>query len=114
MAARLPERLRGYDAKAALRPLVTVIAVRLLFFLFPPAHWVFGLSTVRFGPFVLGTAIGFAPGMLLLTLVGKGVFEWMLAQPPWVSLVLVVPIVVFFFARYRHGRRAPKPLEGSL
>ena len=75
--ARLPDRLRGYDQRLAERGLTTVIVVRLLFFLAPPAHWVLGLSRVRFATFVAGTAIGFAPGIALITVVGKGAVVWL-------------------------------------
>ncbi len=67
---RLPDRLRRYDARLAENGLATVIAVRLLFFLAPPAHWALGASRVPFPTFLLGSAIGFIPGIALLTLAG--------------------------------------------
>ncbi len=75
--ANLPERFRRYDARLAEHALATVILVRLLFFLAPPAHWVLGLSSVRVRIFLLGSAIGYVPGIALLTFVGEGLFEWL-------------------------------------
>ena len=66
--AHLPARFRRYDEElAGDAGFRTVVWVRLLFFVAPPAHWVLGLSRVRFGPFLVGTAIGFAPMMALVT-----------------------------------------------
>ncbi|MEN8184526.1 MAG: VTT domain-containing protein, partial [Myxococcota bacterium] len=66
VADRLPARFRRIDERIGERPLVSVILVRLLFFLAPPAHWVLGLSRVGFGPYLLGSAIGYLPGIALV------------------------------------------------
>lgn len=86
--ARLPDRFRRYDERLAERGLTTVIVVRLLFFLAPPAHWALGLSRVGVAPFLLGSAIGFAPGILLLALGGKSALDWLGTQPPsvWIGV----------------------------
>ena len=102
----LPDRLRRYDERLETRGFVTVVVVRLLFFLAPPAHWLLGLSRVRFGPFVLGTMIGFVPGIALLTAVGKGVVDWLSTQPPWTWVALVAGVaLVLALARLRQGAR---------
>jgi len=62
VSAHLPERFRRFDARLATSGLRYVIAVRLLFYLAPPAHWLLGLSGVPFRTAVVGSAIGFAPG----------------------------------------------------
>lgn len=71
IADRLPKRLRAYDDRLAERGWRTVLIVRVLFFLSAPAHWALGLSKVRTRAFVLGSALGFLPGVLLLTAFGK-------------------------------------------
>ena len=88
VAERLPARMRRFEARVVERSVQTVILVRLLFFLAPPAHWALGLSPVRFRPFVVGSAIGFVPGMLLVSFAGRPVFEWLSRQPreTWMAL----------------------------
>ena len=76
VAGRLPERMRRFEQQVVERGLRTVIVFRLAFFLTPPAHWALGLSPVSFGTFVLGSAIGFLPGIALYTLAGGAILEW--------------------------------------
>lgn len=109
VAARLPERLRRYDARLAEKGLSTVIVIRLLFFLLPPAHWVLGLSQVRFGSYLLGTLIGAMPGLILSTYVGGGLAQWLVRQPPWVWGVAFLVTVGVILWRRRRARAAERP-----
>lgn len=102
----LTERMRAYDERLAERGLQTVIVVRLLFFLTPPAHWALGLSKVRFGPFVLGTAIGFIPGIAAITLIGRGLFGVLSDQPRGLWVAVGIAIAVALFLRNRNRRAA--------
>jgi len=105
----LPARFLRYDQALAERGLRTVIVVRLVFFLTPPAHWMLGLSRVRFGPFLLGTAIGFLPGMAALTylvvFVGGTLGAWLGSQPAEVWKALGATLVVLLALRRRRARR---------
>lgn len=108
--SRLPQRMRVYDERLSTHGLRTVILVRLTLFLTPPAHWLLGLSRVRFAPFVLGTAIGFVPGMALLSYVvvflGKSLGDWIEDQPPlFFVAALVLLIAVVRLRRYLATRR---------
>ena len=76
VAARLPDGIRRFETAIVRRGIRTVIVIRLLFFLAPPAHWALGLSPVSFRDFLIGSALGFAPAMLLVSLIGAPVFEW--------------------------------------
>lgn len=58
---RLPERLADYDARLAERGFRTVLVMRLLLFTFGPMQLMFGVSRVRFVPFVLASAVGLMP-----------------------------------------------------
>jgi uncharacterized membrane protein YdjX (TVP38/TMEM64 family) len=93
----LPEGLRRYDDRLAERGLATVILVRVLFFLWPPAHWVLGVSSVRFGTFVIGSAIGFLPGIAALTLAGPALVElWQSVDRPglWIGGALIAFVII--------------------
>ncbi|MBW2281535.1 MAG: TVP38/TMEM64 family protein [Deltaproteobacteria bacterium] len=104
----LPERFHRFDRQLAERALRTVIIVRLVFFLAPPAHWVLGVSRVPFGTFVLGSAIGFAPGVALMTVAGPAVVEfWNSVERPglWIALaVLIFAVGRRVVRRFRSGR----------
>lgn len=101
----LPDRFRRYDERLETRGLVTVVVVRLVFFLAPPAHWLLGLSRVRFGTFLLGTAVGFAPGMALLVLFGDGLYRALAGTPPGVTVaVLALVVLIAALVRTRRAR----------
>lgn len=105
--AHLPDRFRRFDERLATRGLVTVIVVRLVFFLAPPAHWVLGLSPVRVTPFVLGTFIGFAPGIFVLVLFGEGLLRAFDQVPPQLLAGGVAALLAFaLWRRHRLGRNA--------
>ncbi len=106
VAAHLPERFHRYDERLAERGLTTVILVRLLFFLAPPAHWALGLSRVRFGPFLAGTAIGFVPGIALWTVAGRSLLDWVSAQGAIAWLAVAAAVLIFVALRRYRRRRA--------
>jgi len=112
---RLPPAMREYDDRLAKRGIRTVILVRLTLFLTPPAHWLLGLSQVRFAPFLVGTLIGFIPGMALLSYVvfyvGGGLATWLGSQPAEVWWVLGGALLVLIaLQRWRKRRRALRRL----
>ncbi len=102
VASRLPARLRRFDDRLDENAFAAVALVRLVFFLFPPAHWLLGLSRVRFVPFVLGTAVGLVPGLLAAAFLGGGVAQWLVHQPLSVWALLAAAITVFAVVRRRH------------
>jgi uncharacterized membrane protein YdjX (TVP38/TMEM64 family) len=104
VSRHLPERMHHFDERLVTHGLRTVVIVRLLFFLTPPAHWMLGLSRVSFGNFVLGTAIGFFPTMALFTYAGKNVVDAMADRPGWIWLLVIAILAlatVFFRRRSR-------------
>jgi phospholipase D1/2 len=105
----MPKRLRRYDERLATHGLQTVILIRATLFLAPPAHWLLGLSQVRFTQFLLGTAIGFLPGIALLTYLtvslGESLGEWIEKRPPGTLAAIIIAIVVFVRIRRRIARR---------
>lgn len=109
VSAHVPERFHAYDERLAERGLSTVIVVRLLFFLAPPAHWVLGLSRVRFGPFLLGSVIGFAPGIGLISFGGGWLLDQLrtIERPGLLIAAVVVAVVLGLrlLNRFGPGRR---------
>ncbi|MCH2173005.1 VTT domain-containing protein [Myxococcota bacterium] len=113
---RLPPRFRKYDQRLASHGLQTVILVRLTLFLTPPAHWLLGLSQVRFGTFVLGTVIGFIPGIAISTylvaFMGESLAQWLQDRPPEFFALIALSILVAVIIRRRFARRRkPTPRD---
>ena len=75
---RLPDKLAKYDERLANHGFRTVLVMRLALFTFGPMQWMFGISRVRFVPFVLGSALGLVPMLALETWLGGNVVEWLL------------------------------------
>jgi uncharacterized membrane protein YdjX (TVP38/TMEM64 family) len=102
----MPERFRRYDAHVTGRGFVSVLFARLLFFMAPPIHWMFGLSSVKSSGYVAGTAIGLLPGIVLVSFTGKSFADYVATQPPrvWFVAVLVLAAVVFAARQLRQAR----------
>ena len=77
VADHLPERVRRFEERVVERGLTTVITIRLIFFLAPPAHWFLGLSPVRFRDYLAGSAIGMLPWLAAITFGGSAVLDWL-------------------------------------
>jgi uncharacterized membrane protein YdjX (TVP38/TMEM64 family) len=69
--ARLPVGLQRRTALAREHGFRTALIVRLLLFLFPPAHWALGISGIRLGPLLAGSFLGFLPAMTVWILVTR-------------------------------------------
>ena len=80
-----------------------------MLFLAPPAHWLLGLSQVRFAPFVLGTAIGFVPGIglaaYLIVFVGESLGDWISNRPPGFFAAIIVGFVIANRIRIRIAKK---------
>ncbi|MCA9529761.1 MAG: TVP38/TMEM64 family protein [Myxococcales bacterium] len=100
----MPPKMHRFDHLLATHALLAVILVRLLFFLSPAGHWLLGLSKVSVGKYLLGTAIGILPGVILISVFGSRLVSWLGSQPAWVWLVLAVPFIIMVVAM-RSGRR---------
>jgi uncharacterized membrane protein YdjX (TVP38/TMEM64 family) len=106
VSQRIPQRLHRWDARLEERGLQTVILVRLVLFLMPPAHWALGISRVRFAPFLLGTTIGFIPGVAALTYLSRGIVDWLRDQPDgrWQAFAIAAGAVYVLYRIVRSLR----------
>lgn len=98
----MPTRLQGWDERLAGGGLLQVVLLRVVTGQFTPADWLLGVSNVRVGRFLLGTAIGIVPGIVLATTVGGGLVD--LLTHRWIRLAVVVALVAVLVLR--RARRA--------
>ncbi len=114
VAARIPARLLAYEAQLERRPLLGVTLLRTFLFLWPPVHWMLGLSRVRFAPYLIGSAVGFVLPMAAFTWLGKSIADEVLSQPPGVLVALGVGLVVLIgVSRWLLSRRSGAPADSS-
>ena len=107
IVARLPERVQRRTLAARDRGFRTVLVARLVFFLFPPAHWALGISGIRFAPFLAGSALGFVPGMIVWVLATRGVASQLERLPALEAVGLgVVALVLAAGVLWWRRRRA--------
>jgi uncharacterized membrane protein YdjX (TVP38/TMEM64 family) len=110
----LPARARRYDEKLAERAFPAVVVVRLLFFIAPWAHWMLGLSRVRFLPFLAGTIVGLLPGMLVATYAGGRGLDWLMEQQLEAVAAVAVAVVALVAVGSWWRRRQRLPAVASL
>ncbi len=110
----LPAAARRYDDRLARNAFTGVVVVRLVAGLWQPAHFLLGLSKVGFAPFVLGTAIGFAPQIAVLSYTGSEAVEWLSSRPSgpsrWLLPLAAAAAVAFLLVR---RRRAAAQIAGA-
>lgn len=75
---RMPAKLRGWDERLAAQGFRTVLVMRLLLFTFGPMQLLFGVSRVRYGPFVAASALGLVPMLAAETWLGGNVVAWLM------------------------------------
>lgn len=59
------------------RPIGTVAALRVVFFMLPALNYVLALTPVRFRDFVVGSALGLVPGVALVSSGVSGLAGWL-------------------------------------
>jgi uncharacterized membrane protein YdjX (TVP38/TMEM64 family) len=63
---------------------------------------------VRFAPFLLGTTIGFIPGIAALTYLSRGIVDWLRDQPDgrWQIFAIAAVASYLLYRIFRRLRRA--------
>jgi uncharacterized membrane protein YdjX (TVP38/TMEM64 family) len=106
--ARLPERLRSRTARAREHGFRTALVVRLVLFLFPPAHWALGISGIRLGPLLAGSFLGFLPAMTVWILATREIFDQLerlpLAEAVGLGVAVLALAGAFWWWRRRRAR----------
>jgi uncharacterized membrane protein YdjX (TVP38/TMEM64 family) len=107
--ARIPPRMHVFDDRLADGGIMPVIGLRLVFGQLPPADWLLGVTRLSNPRFLIGTAIGIIPGVVIAVVAGGGIVGALLDLPPIVQVVAIgaaaaiAPLVV---RRLRNRRAA--------
>lgn len=109
---RLPARILAWDRRVTEGGLVRVTTQVALFRVVTgqlvPADWLLGVSTVKVRAFLVGTAAGIVPGVVLVTWLGGSIFD--LLAERWARWVLIVAVVALVaLRRARRRRHVPRP-----
>ena len=85
-----------------------MISARLVFFMAPPVHWMFGLSSVGWPAYLIGSAVGLLPGIALVSIGGKSLFGYLRSQSPlaWIAVGMAGAALMFATRRRRQVRAA--------
>ncbi len=87
-------RLNRVTRRVAEKGVLAVVAVRLVPVApFTIVNLVAGASGIRFTDFLLGTALGLLPGLIVLSSLGNQIFR-VLADPSWTDILLFVALVI--------------------
>ncbi len=96
---RLPPKLRALDERYARHALRSVLLLRLVFYAAPWTSWLLGLSSVRLGPFLAGTFLGYLPWSAVWAYIGRAGYEWLSSQSREVLLGVLAVLVFFVLIR---------------
>ncbi|MEM1031578.1 MAG: VTT domain-containing protein [Myxococcota bacterium] len=108
--ARLPESAKRYDRALAHRGIRTVAVLRFFTFMSPIMHYVLAASRVRFGPMMIGSAIGLAPGITALVIGGEQAMNhWNVVQPYLLGAVALFVVVRIVQRLRRRAGATPPP-----
>lgn len=75
--ARLPPSVKRWDSRLEAGGLRTVVLIRLVCFTAFPVQMMLAVSKVRFRDYVLGTAIGNLPVLVLIVVFADRIADWM-------------------------------------
>ncbi len=111
---RIPARFRKYDEALERRGFVTVLTLRLIFWMPPMLHAFFGVSKVRFWTHFWASFLGYLPTLLLVSYFGEKLFELMktASLSTWLAIATGTAAVVLAFVWVsRRKSRREKALE---
>jgi uncharacterized membrane protein YdjX (TVP38/TMEM64 family) len=105
VAARIPARLKKYDAALERNAFQTVVVLRLVLWMPQVLHFFLGVSKVGFWTHFFGSLVGYVPPLFLVSYLGGEMFDASGSiQPrawPIMAGLLVASLVIATLARLR-------------
>ena len=93
LAPKIPARFAKYNDALEKRAFVTVVVLRLIFWMPQALHAFLGLSKVPFWTHFWGSLLGYLPILTVCTYFGPSLLDW-LKGSSWQSLLVVVGIAM--------------------
>ena len=109
---RLPERLKRHQEQLERHAFMAVLGLRLTLFLFPPANWLMGISSISWGHYVLATALGIIPGIVGFSLLGSELIPLLTSDRRVAVGCAALVLLGWWYTRRRaraHGREFANP-----
>ena len=111
ISARVPARLRKYDAALERHAFRTIFVLRLIFWMPQWLHSFLGVSKVRFWTHFWGSLLGYVPPLLLVSYLGSEIFDASgnmqpRAWPMLGGLLAASLLLVAIIRRYESRKRA--------
>ena len=107
---RLGPFLETYDRRLVDHGFGTVVILRMLFVSAPPTSWLLGVSGISLRTFVVASAVGFIPGIALITLLGNRGLAAVREPSPSSLVVLLIVLAGFVFYQRRIRAAFGEPL----
>jgi uncharacterized membrane protein YdjX (TVP38/TMEM64 family) len=106
---RLPARVRKYDPWIEKRGWIAAAVLRAILLMHPLLHAAFGLSRIRFLPYIAGSTLGYIPSLAVVVWVSGSAID-VLSSLETRTVLLVLGAIVLLFLAYRgvRARRAAR------
>ncbi|MEO7110091.1 MAG: VTT domain-containing protein [Polyangiaceae bacterium] len=107
ISSRIPQQFKKYDEALVRRAFVTVILMRLIFWMPPLLHAFFGVSKVRFWTHVWGSLIGYIIPLFLMSFFGQKLWRILKGLPPsvWIEAAIGIVAISLGVMAWRRSRR---------
>ncbi len=105
VSKRIPERFRKYDARIEERGVWMAFILRIIFWMNPFLHALFGLSRIKFSRYVLGTFLGYIPTIAVATWASGSIVDLVKAEPAWLLAFVGLIVVLVVVRKILKGRR---------
>lgn len=102
---RIPPRMHRYDDRLEHGGVMPIVLLRLVFGQLPPADWLLGVTKVSQRNFLVGTAIGIIPGIVLFVVLGGGLVELLRDMPTSARRITIGFVIALAVGRRVWKRR---------
>ncbi len=110
ISSRIPERFKKYDEALARRAFVTVITLRLIFWMPPLLHAFFGVSKVRFWTHVWGSLVGYLIPLFVMSYFGQKMWIVLkgVSSTVWIEVVVAVILIALSVVAWQRRKISQK------
>jgi uncharacterized membrane protein YdjX (TVP38/TMEM64 family) len=106
VSSKIPERFMKYNDALAQRAFVTVVVLRLIFWMPPLLHAFFGISKVKGWTHFWGSLVGYLIPLFLMCFFGQKLFDFLKNAPlsAWLAFGGVIVVLALSIVTWRRTR----------